>query len=102
MIYKATGMVHLAPCQKNITTADTAKLLSNTVVRFHGIPMAIYFVRGADFIASSWQELWWLLGADLGFSRIYHPQTQGVVERMSSVLSQTIRCLNDNFRNVRE
>ena len=86
-IDKATHMVHLAPCQKNIIATGTAKLLWNTVIRYHGIPRAIYSDKGAQFIARSWQELWRLTGTKLGFSSAYHPQTQGVVERMNSVVS---------------
>ena len=44
---KATRMVHLAPCHKNITTTGTAQLLWNTVIRYHGIPWAIFSDRGA-------------------------------------------------------
>ena len=35
---KATRMVHLAPCRKNITATGTAQLLWNTVIRYHGLP----------------------------------------------------------------
>ena len=65
---KATRMVHLAPCRKNITATGTAQLLWNTVIRYHGIPRVIYSDRGAQFTASSWQELWRLTGTKLGFS----------------------------------
>ena len=39
---KATRMVHLAPCRKNITATGTAQLLWNTVVRYHRVPRVIY------------------------------------------------------------
>ena len=90
---KATRMVHLAPCKKNITATGTAQLLWNTVIRYHGLPRAIFSDRGPQFTARAWQELWKLTGTKLGYSSAYHPQTQGVVERMNSVVSQTLRCL---------
>ena len=90
---KATRMVHLAPCKKNITATGTARLLWTTVVRLHGLPRAIFSDRGPQFTAKSWQELWRLTGTKLGYSSAYHPQTQGVVERMNAVVSQTLRCL---------
>ena len=40
---KATRMVHLAPCRKNITATGTAQLLWNTVVRYHGVPKGNLF-----------------------------------------------------------
>ena len=98
---KATRMVHLAPCRKNITATGTAQLLWNTVIRYHGIPRVIYSDRGAQFTAKSWQELWRLTGTKLGFSSAYHPQTQGVVERMNSVVSQTLRCLIHDSKDVK-
>ena len=49
--------------------------------------------RGPQFTARSWQQLWRLTGTRLGYSSAYHPQTQGVVERMNAVVSQTLRCL---------
>ena len=90
---KATRMVHLAPCRKNITATGTAQLLWNTVIRYHGLPRVIFSDRGPQFTARAWQELWKLTGTKLGYSSAYHPQTQGVVERMNAVVSQTLRCL---------
>ena len=90
---KATSMVHLAPCSKTINATDTGKLMWSTVVKLHGIPREIYSDRGSQFTATSWRELWRLTGIRLAFNTAYHPQTQGVVERMNSVVSQTVRCL---------
>ena len=90
---KATRMVHLAPCRKSVTASGTAQLLWNTVIRIHGLPRAIFSDRGPQFTARSWQELWRLTGTKLGYSSAYHPQTQGVVERMNAVVGQTLRCL---------
>ena len=93
IVDKATRMVHLVPCRKNIIAVATAQLLWQHVVRLHGVPRAIYSDRGPQFTASSWQELWRLTGTSLKYSSAYHPQTQGVVERMNAVVSQTLRCL---------
>ena len=95
-------MVHLAPCSKTINATDTGKLLWNTVVKLHGVPRVIYSDRGSQFIASSWQELWRLMGTKLAFSTAYHPQTQGVVERMNAVVSQTIRCIIHETGNIKD
>ena len=94
-------MVHLAPCRKNITATRTAQLLWNTVVRYHGVPRVIYSDRGAHFTAKSWQELWRITGTRLEFSSAYHPQTQGVVERMNALVTQTLRCLIHDTKNVK-
>ena len=62
IVDKATRMVHLVPCHKNITAVATAKLLWLNVVKLHGIPRAIYSDRGPQFTANSWRELWRLTG----------------------------------------
>ena len=100
-VEKATRMMHLAPCGKNITATRTAQLLWNTVIRYHGVPRVIYSDRGAQLTAKSWQELWRIKGIRLGFSSAYHPQTQGVVEWMNAVVSQTLRCLINNLKNIK-
>ena len=102
MVDKATRMVHLSPCSKTINATDTGQLLWNTVVKLHGVPRVIYSDRGSQFIASSWQELWRLTGTKLAFSTAYHPQTQGVVERMNAVVSQTIRCIIHDTGNIKD
>ena len=53
VVYKATRMVHLLPCRKNITATAMAKLLWSTVVKLQGIPRVIYSDRGAQFTANS-------------------------------------------------
>ena len=64
---KATRMVHLAPCRKNIIATGAAQLLWNTVIRYHGIPRVIYLDRGAQFTVKSWQELWRMTGTSWDF-----------------------------------
>ena len=102
VVDKATRMVHLAPCSKVINATDTGKLLWNTVVKLHGIPRVIYSYGGSQFVAGSWGELWRLTGTRLAYSTAYRPQTQGVVERMNSVVSQTVRCLLHDIGNPKD
>ena len=66
---KATRMVPLAPCRKNITTTAMAKLLWSTVVKF--MESQRYSYRGAQFTGRNWQELWVLTGIKLGYSTAY-------------------------------
>ena len=87
IVDKATCTVHLVLCQKNITAVSTAQLLWQNVVKLHGVSRAIYSDRGPQFTAQSWQELWCLTGTKLKYSSAYHPQTQGVIERISAVVS---------------
>ena len=56
VVDKATRMVHLAPCSKDINATDTARLLWNTVVKLHGVPTVIYNDRGSQFTTEIWKE----------------------------------------------
>ena len=93
VVDRATKMVHLIPCRKTTTTGEAARLYWQQVVRLHGVPRAIHTDRGAQFIGRWWREIWTLLGTKLKFGTAYHPQSQGQVERMNAVVSQTLRCL---------
>ena len=93
VVDKATRMVHLIPCKKSITAAETAKLYWDHVVKLHGVPMVLYSDRGTQFTSSFWKTLWGLTGTRLRYSTAYHPPTQGVVERMNAIVGQMLRCL---------
>ena len=93
VVDKATRMVHLIPCKKSITAAETAKIFWDNIVKLHGIPAVLYSDRGTQFTSDFWKSLWDLTGTQLRFSTAYHPQTQGVVERMNSVVGQMLRCI---------
>ena len=92
VVDKATRMVHLIPCRKSTTAAEAARLFWDHIVRLHGVPSVIYSDRGSQFTSQFWRTLWGLTGTQLKFSTAYHPQTQGVVERMNAVIGQLLRC----------
>ena len=50
----------------------------------------------------SWSEISKLIGRELAYSITYHPQTQGVVERMNLVAKRTIRCLIHSIGKPRD
>ena len=93
IVDRATKMVHLIPCWKTTTAGEVARLYWQQVVRLHGIPRAIHTDRGAQFVGRWWREIWSLLGTKLKYRTAYHPQSQGQVERMNAIVSQTLRCL---------
>ena len=101
VIDKATRMVHLIHCSKSISAEQAAKLYLRYVVRLHGIPRNLFTDRGPQFVAKFWKSLWGLFGTGLKYSTAYHPQTQGVVERMNAVVSQMIRCVVHELGEVR-
>ena len=100
VVDRATKMVHLIPCTKTTTAGEAARLYWQHVVRLHGVPRAIHTDRGAQFIGRWWREIWTLLGTKLRYGTAYHPQSQGQVERMNAVVSQTLRCLMSDVSDL--
>ncbi|CAI7890689.1 unnamed protein product [Closterium sp. NIES-54] len=86
-----TKMAHFAPCRTTITAKETAHLFISTVVRLHGIPLAIISDRDPKFTSKFWKETWAQYGTKLQFSSAYHPQTDGQTERTNQTMEQLIR-----------
>ena len=100
VVDRATKMVHLIPCRKTTTAGEAARLYWQHVVKLHGVPRAIHTDRGAQFVGRWWREIWTLLGTKLRYGTAYHPQSQGQVERMNAVVSQTLRCLMSDVTDL--
>ena len=48
--------------------------------------------KGTQFSSKFWKELWGSFGTGLRYRTAFHPQTQGIVERMNFVIGQMLRC----------
>ena len=59
-------------------------------------------IEGRNSLRTAGRELWRHTGTKLKYSSAYHPQTQGVVERMNAVVSQTLRCLIHNTNEMKK
>ncbi|MBW0481091.1 hypothetical protein O181_020806 [Austropuccinia psidii MF-1] len=81
------------PCHKDDTTMDTALLIWNRVVSWTGIFTNIISDRDPKFTSALWTNLHQLFGTKLSFSTAYHPQTDGLAERMIQNLEDMVRRL---------
>ena len=88
---RLTKMAHFAPCTKEVTGPEYAKLFVDHVFRLHGLPEVIISDRDPRFTSSFWRELFKLLGTDLRMSTAFHPQTDGQSERMIQTLENFLR-----------
>ncbi|MBW0460370.1 hypothetical protein O181_000085 [Austropuccinia psidii MF-1] len=79
------------PCHKDDTAMDTALLLWNRVISHTGLFENIISDRNPKFKSTSWTNLHRLFGTKLSFSTSYHPQTDGLPERMIQNLEDMIR-----------
>ncbi|MBW0565389.1 hypothetical protein O181_105104 [Austropuccinia psidii MF-1] len=70
---------------------DTALLIWNRVVSWTGIFTNILSDRDPKFTSALWTNLHQLFGTNLSFSTAYHPQTDGLAERMIKTLEEMVR-----------
>ncbi|MBW0475025.1 hypothetical protein O181_014740 [Austropuccinia psidii MF-1] len=79
------------PCHKDDTAMDTAPLLWSTFISHTGLFKNIISDRDPKFTSALWTNPHRLFGTKLSFSTAYHPQTDGMAERMIQALEDMIR-----------
>ncbi|MBW0563232.1 hypothetical protein O181_102947 [Austropuccinia psidii MF-1] len=78
--YSKTPM--FLPCNEDDTAMDTAIMRWNRVIINTGLFPNIISYRDPKFTSELWTDLHNRFGANLLFSTAYHPQTDGLAERM--------------------
>ncbi|MBW0566950.1 hypothetical protein O181_106665 [Austropuccinia psidii MF-1] len=79
------------PCHKDDTAMDTALLLWGRVISHTGLFKNIISDRDPKSTSALWTNLHRSFGTKLSFSTAYHPQTDGLAERMIQTLEDMIR-----------
>ena len=75
--------VILLPCDKTLSSDDTAQLLLENLYKRFGLPDKIISDRGPQFASKAFVALLKLLGIKSALSTAYHPQTDGTTERVN-------------------
>ncbi|MBW0542884.1 hypothetical protein O181_082599 [Austropuccinia psidii MF-1] len=70
---------------------DTSRLIWNRVISWTGIFTNSICDRDPKFTLELWKNLYQLFGRKLSFSTAYHPQTDGLAERMLQTLKDMVR-----------
>ncbi|MBW0465736.1 hypothetical protein O181_005451 [Austropuccinia psidii MF-1] len=83
--------VSFLPCHKEDTAMDTALLFWNNIICTCGVPKIIISDRDPKFTSEIWTNLYDILGTELAFSTAYHPQKDGLAERMIQRMEDIIR-----------
>ncbi|MBW0589139.1 hypothetical protein O181_128854 [Austropuccinia psidii MF-1] len=89
------------PCHKDDTAMDTALPIWNRVISWTGIFTNIISDRGPKFTSELWKNLHQLFATKLSFSTAYHPQTDGLDERMIQTLEDMLRRLLNMALNLK-
>ncbi|MBW0508053.1 hypothetical protein O181_047768 [Austropuccinia psidii MF-1] len=79
------------PCHKNDTAIDAALLQWTRVISHTGLFKNVMSDRDPKFTSELWTNLHRLFGTKLSFSTEYHPQTDGLAERIIQTVKDMIR-----------
>ncbi|MBW0469077.1 hypothetical protein O181_008792 [Austropuccinia psidii MF-1] len=85
------------PCHKDDTAMHTALLLWSRVISQSGLLKNITSDRDPKFTSPLWSNLHRLFGTKLSFSTAYHPQVDGLAERMIETLEDMIGRLHQSI-----
>ncbi|MBW0488018.1 hypothetical protein O181_027733 [Austropuccinia psidii MF-1] len=91
IVYRFSKTPIFLPCHKDDTSMDTALLIWNREISGTGIFTNIISYRDPKFTSALWKNLHQLFGTKLSFSTAYHPQTDGLAQRMILTLAETVR-----------
>ncbi|MBW0512893.1 hypothetical protein O181_052608 [Austropuccinia psidii MF-1] len=91
MIDRFRKSMRCLPCHKEATAMDTSLLLWNINISTCGVPKIIISDRDPKFTSEFWTNLYEMLGTKLAFSTAYHPQTDGLAERMIQKMEEILR-----------
>ncbi|MBW0472754.1 hypothetical protein O181_012469 [Austropuccinia psidii MF-1] len=79
------------PSHKEDTAMDTALVLWNNIILTCGISKTIMSYMDPIFTSEFCTNLYEFLGTKLAFSSAFHPQTDGLAERMIQTMEDIIR-----------
>ncbi|MBW0513955.1 hypothetical protein O181_053670 [Austropuccinia psidii MF-1] len=90
IVYRYSKTPIFLPCHKYDTAVDTALLLWSRVISHTGLFNNNISDRDPKFTSALWTNLHRFFGTKLSFSKAYHPQTDGLAERMIQSLEYMI------------
>ena len=82
---------HFGPLPTNFTSARTATLFTEMIIKLHGFPSIIISDRDLIFLSNLWKKLFELSSTTLRHSSAYHPQTDGQSDVVNRGLEQYLR-----------
>jgi hypothetical protein len=90
IVDRLTKSAHFIPIATTYRVGQYAELYISHIVRYHGIPKTIISDRGSIFVAQFWKQLFECLGTHLIRSSVYHPQTDGQMERVNQIIEDML------------
>ena len=90
-------LAHFLPERTDYSLDKLVELYIEEIVRLHGIPVSIIQDRDPRFTSRFWGKLQEALGTQLNFSKTFHRQTEGQLQRVIQVLEDMLRSCVINF-----
>ncbi|MBW0526925.1 hypothetical protein O181_066640 [Austropuccinia psidii MF-1] len=91
IVYRFSKIMRCLPCHKEDTAMEPALLFWNNIISTCGVPNIIISDRDPKFTSEFWTNLYEMLGTKLAFSTDYHPQADGLAERMIQTMEDILR-----------
>ncbi|MBW0508672.1 hypothetical protein O181_048387 [Austropuccinia psidii MF-1] len=91
IIDRYSKSVRFLPCHKEETAMDTALLFWNKIISTCGFSKIIIIDRDPKFTSEFWTNLYDMLDTKLEFYTAYHPQTDGLAERMIQTMEDILK-----------
>jgi transposase InsO family protein len=88
---KLTKLVHFVACKEEVSAKEFAELYVDHVFRLHGLSREFITDRDSRFTSAFWQEVTVLLGTRTVMSSSFHPQIDGLTERVNQTLETYLR-----------
>ncbi|MBW0544335.1 hypothetical protein O181_084050 [Austropuccinia psidii MF-1] len=83
--------VRCLPCHKDDRAMDTALLIWNNIISTCGVPKIIISDMDPKLTLELWTNLYGMLGTKLALYTAYHPQTDGLAERIMQTMEEILR-----------
>jgi len=97
VVNRLTKMVHFILTIEKTLAEGLVQLFRNNVWKLHRLPKSIISDWGPQFVAGIMQELNKILGIESKLLTVFHPQTDGQMERVNQELEQYLRMFT-NYR----
>ena len=83
IVDSVTKRSHFVSTVTTLSAAGTAQLYLQHIWKHHSLPRRVVSDRGPQFVAEFTRELYQLLGVKLAATTMYHPQGDGLTERIN-------------------
>ncbi|MBW0496400.1 hypothetical protein O181_036115 [Austropuccinia psidii MF-1] len=91
IVYMFSKSIRCLPCHKEDTAMATSLLFWKNIISTCGVPTIIISDRDPKLTFKFWTNLYEILDTKLAFSTAYHPQKDGLAERMIQTMEDILR-----------